>query len=128
MKYLLDTHAFLWWLMAPDRLSKKAYRCIEKSNHQVYVSTASLWEIAIKVRLGRLSIQAPIGTFLIDQIHDSQFLILPVAAEHALRVAELPLHHGDPFDHLLIAQSLEEKIPLISKDADFDDYEINVVW
>jgi len=113
MRLLLDTHVFLW-AVADSRALKAAARRQILAAEEVYVSAASIWEIAIKARLGKLE-GDPVR--LAQAIEESGFLELPVRAEHAARVAELPLHHADPFDRLLVAQAAAEPLLLLTGDA-----------
>ena len=114
MRALLDTHAFLWWLSDDERLSEAARATIRDPVNVVLVSAASAWEIAIKSALGRLDLPEPPDSYVPDRIARSGFVELPITAAHALRVAALPLHHRDPFDRLLVAQSNAEGVPLVS--------------
>ena len=113
MRLLLDTHVFLWAITGAARLKPASRRKIEAAA-VVYVSAASIWEIAIKAALGRIEADVPALT---DAIAESGFAELPVRAQHAARVASLPLHHGDPFDRLLVAQALTEPLRLVTADA-----------
>jgi PIN domain nuclease of toxin-antitoxin system len=113
MRLLLDTHIFLWAVMNSSSLKAPARRIIEGAE-QVYVSAASIWEIAIKARLGKIAADA--GE-LAEAIAASGFLELPVRAAHAAEVAKLPLHHTDPFDRLLIAQAIAEPLKLLTVDS-----------
>ena len=129
MRCLLDTHAFLWWVGDRPGLSKAASRVIA-DGLEVRISTASIWEIAIKARLGRLQIEGDFDRYLRTHIVVNRFRVLPVELEHTLAVHELPDHpeHKDPFDRLLAAQSLVEKLPLVSRDRAFDDYGVERLW
>ncbi len=113
MRLLLDTHIFLWVVAGNSALKSPARRIIEGAD-KVYVSAASLWEIAIKSRLGRIDAEVD---ELIAAIDASGLLELPVRAVHAAGVAKLPLHHTDPFDRLLIAQAIAEPLRLLTADA-----------
>ena len=126
MKFLLDTHAFLWAASDPAKLSPAARDVCETG--ELSLSVASLWEIAIKVQIGRLPLPEPYRPFLTAQLRAGQISVLPVHARHALRLAELPLHHRDPFDRMLAAQSLEEDLPLISCDSQFELYGVKHIW
>lgn len=120
---LLDTHALLWFLAGDRRhIGKKLRARIEEE--ATTVSSASIWEIAIKVRLGKLD--APPD--LPDRVRQLGFDILPISAEHAWRVRDLPPHHRDPFDRLLIAQAQVERLPILSADPAFAAYDVSVVW
>ena len=128
MRALLDTHAFLWWISGDDRLSADATRTIADARNELFVSAASIWEIAIKARLGRLSIPGDPGQFIGGQLVENSFRGLPILAGHALRLCALPDHHRDPFDRMLVAQAQVEKLALISRDAHVSRYDVDVVW
>ncbi|MGH9843637.1 MAG: type II toxin-antitoxin system VapC family toxin [Blastocatellia bacterium] len=128
MKYLLDTHAFLWAVSAPASLSATARQEIEDLQHELLVSTASLWEIAIKFSLGKLQLSSPYEVFIPYQLALLGTGILAASTDHYATVARLPHHHRDPFDRLIIAQSLVEQVPIISVDDKFDAYGIQRIW
>jgi PIN domain nuclease of toxin-antitoxin system len=123
-RLLVDTHALLWWLTDDPGLSEKAREALADPANDVLVSTASVWEIAIKRVLGKLS--APDD--LPDHIVAQGFSWLPVGAEHAWQVRDLPPHHRDPFDRLLVAQALSERLPIVSADARFGAYGVETRW
>lgn len=123
-RLLVDTHAVLWWLTDDPALPPTARDAIADPTREPLVSAASLWEIAIKRSLGKLT--APDD--LPDQIAGEGFACLPVSPAHAWRVRDLPWHHRDPFDRLLIAQALFERLPIVTTDAHFDAYGVDVRW
>jgi PIN domain nuclease of toxin-antitoxin system len=116
--YLLDTHILLWWLANDPRLSKTARICIANPAHKIFVSAVSIWEIAVKKSLGKLSVPDN----FIAATAKAGFEALPVTFAHAMRVVSLPLHHNDPFDRLLIAQALEQGFVLITQDEKVHQY------
>lgn len=126
MKALLDTHVWLWMLTDPSRLGDQR-SVIEDGRNELLLSAASSWEIAIKFALGRLPLPDPPGKFVPDRMVTSG--VTPVAVEHvhALAVAELPWHHRDPFDRLLIAQARAMAVPVMTVDSAFDDYDVGVI-
>lgn len=128
MRLLLDTHAFLWFITGDEKLSATAEHAIRAGANELLLSTASIWEMAIKVRLGRLPIPEPLDTFVPAQLRINQIQVLPIELRHTYEVARLPLHHGDPFDRLLICQSRMEDLPIISADAAFKSYGVRLVW
>ena len=128
MKVLIDTHVFLWILVSPKKLSSRARSIIESGDNHVLLSTASLWEIAIKEQVGKLSLPNPPERYLRRRIAESDIEMLPVSAQHALRLFSLPVHHKDPFDRIIVAQSQEEDIAIITADAVMRRYEIEVIW
>jgi len=128
MKLLLDTQTLLWFLLDDHRLSGKAREKISDPDALIFVSPASLWEIAIKISLGKYALPAPFESFWEEQFLTNDFALLPISVSHAARVVNLPFHHRDPFDRLIIAQSLVEGIPLVSSDIMFDHYGVERVW
>ncbi|MCY3834631.1 MAG: type II toxin-antitoxin system VapC family toxin [Chloroflexi bacterium] len=129
MNYLLDTSSFLWFVHDDRRLSASAADYIESSDNEVYLSIASIWEIAIKVNLRRgLVLRRPFPEFIDHHLNTNQFRILGIRVSHLKRLHDFPLHHRDPFDRLLIAQSLVENIPIITSDAAFDLYPVERLW
>ena len=124
MNYLLDTHALIWWLADHQKLSPKAYKLISDINNQIFVSTASIWEIAIKSRLGK--IETPEN--LLELIDEESFTILNISARDAWSIKDIVPHHQDPFDHLLISQAINENLKIITRDKFFDLYDVSVVW
>ncbi len=128
MRVLLDTHALLWAGMAPERLSAKTRLLLESFSTEVLVSAASAWEIATKVRIGKLAQAAAFSAEMPRRIEMLGFQALAVTLEHALRAGRLPGTHRDPFDRMLIAQAQAEDLPLVSNERLFDAYGIRRVW
>ncbi len=128
MRYLLDTHSLLWFLSGDAGLTERARRVIENADHDILVSIASLWEIAIKHSLGKLKLAQPFEEIFPHQLEINTLSLLGVRLPHVVRVSSLPFHHRDPFDRLLIAQSLSEEIPILSGDDAFDDYGVERIW
>ena len=129
MSYLLDTSAFLWFLSGDRKLSTLARRILEESDDAFYLSLASIWELAIKANLGRgLELPRPFAEFVEIELQAERIQILNIELAHLKRVAVMPLHHRDPFDRVLIAQSLVENIPVITSDAAFDNYPVERIW
>lgn len=126
MKILLDTHTLLWGLGDADRLSARARQAIAVSER--FWSLASIWEVLIKVRSGKLRMPHPVGDYLTSQMSANGVSLLPVRLEHVLRIEELPLHHRNPFDRMLIAQSMEEKLPIVTADPQFERYDVELIW
>lgn len=127
MRILLDTHAWLWWIAKPSRLGPLALALISSGDNEVYLSAASSWEIAIKVRLGRLTLPEPPDRFVPSRMERDRLQALPVTHAHALEVAHLPLHHRDPFDRILVAQSRIENFPLLTSDPAMSGYEVELL-
>ncbi len=127
MKALLDTHAFLWAISGDEKLSRRAGQ-IFSGPSDLWLSVASIWEILIKAQNGKMLLPEPTGPYLLKKLAENRIETLPVALDHVLRVESLPTHHRDPFDRMLIAQSLEEKLPVITSDVIFDRYGVDVIW
>ena len=128
MKVLLDTHALLWAYWGDPQLSAAAIRVIFDPANDVLVSPASHWEIAIKMRTGKLTLRETFAEFVRHAVFDNGFAILNIEPRHTALVSQMPFHHKDPFDRLLIAQALVEGVPLVSADAVADAYGISRLW
>jgi PIN domain nuclease of toxin-antitoxin system len=124
MKLLLDTHALIWALEGSARLSKRSRRAIEDPANEILVSAVSAWEIAIKEAMGRLQVPDD----LIEAIDEAGFARRPLGFAEARRLKELPAHHNDPFDRMLICHALEEQCAIVTKDAQFKRYPVATVW
>jgi PIN domain nuclease of toxin-antitoxin system len=122
MKLLLDTHVFLWFIMGSPHLSAEARALIEDEKNRKFISVASLWEIAIKSSIGKLSLSAAFDQLIPQQLSLNGFELLPIEIAHLATVTTLPFHHRDPFDRLLIAQAMTEQMPIVSSDSAFDAY------
>lgn len=128
MKILLDTQAFLWLISDSEELSKKAKNIFLDLDNQLFLSLASIWEIAIKNSIGKLSFKKPVEEFIAEQLQINNISCLEIGFRHVIRTANLPFHHRDPFDRLLISQAIEEKIPIVTSDKAFDKYAIKRIW
>jgi len=126
MKVLIDTHVFLWGLTQESRLSEKVRALLPSSD--VWVSVASVWEIVTKVQIGKLSLPGPVGPYIRAQLTANGVSVLPILLDHVLRIESMKLHHRDPFDRILIAQSLEESLPIVTSDPQFEKYPIELIW
>ena len=122
MKFLVDTHAFIWFTEGSTELSTTSRVILEDITNDCYVSIASLWEMSIKVGLGKLSLKVGDYAKVIDLVNENGFQILGIDFSHTLENTKLPLHHRDPFDRIIISQAIVENMDIISKDAIFDDY------
>ncbi len=127
MKLLLDTHAFLWLVTGDRRLSQTARRALGAPKAQPLLSLASVWELAIKSSLGRLTLPEPLDTYLAKKLA-TNLQLLPVELSHVVAVERLPFHHHDPFDRLLVAQALSERLPVVTRDREIRKYGVDVVW
>ncbi|HXE55804.1 MAG TPA: type II toxin-antitoxin system VapC family toxin [Tepidisphaeraceae bacterium] len=128
MRLLLDTHAFLWYVLDDPKLSAAAKTAINDPDTDILVSPASYWEIAIKISINKYLLSVPYEEFWRHGIGDNDFDVLPIDIAHTGALLTLPFHHKDPFDRLLVAQAIVEKIPLVSADAVLDAYPIIRVW
>ncbi|MBD1804384.1 type II toxin-antitoxin system VapC family toxin [Microcoleus sp. FACHB-SPT15] len=128
MRLLLDTHTFIWFVTDNPKLSVIVRSLIEDENNEKLLSTASLWEMAIKQSTGKLSFSLPFREFIEQQLGRNSTELLDINLDHITVVATLPFHHRDPFDRLLIAQAMAEQIPILSADSAFDAYSINRLW
>ena len=128
MRLLLDTHAWLRFVLAEPSLSKSARALIEEPTNEKLVSPASYWETAIKISLGKYRLPQPYEEFVTRAIADQGFTILPMLPRHTTIVANLPFHHRDPFDRLLVAQAKSENIAIVSGDDMLDAYGITRFW
>ena len=128
MKFIADTHAFLWFITDSEQLSPKAKALLEASESNRVLSVASIWETAIKTSLGKLSFKKPLEELLPEQISLNYFQVLDISMEHALRVASLRMWHRDPFDRMIVAQSLTESLPVLSNDEALDAYGVQRLW
>lgn len=128
MEYLLDTHSFLWFINGDHQLSEKAKNAIVNTEAAKYISIVSLWEIAIKLRLQKLTLDMEF-TDLRQQVVGNGFEILPITFEHTIILTSLELHHRDPFDRMIIAQALREGLTVIGKDENFHKYNgLKLLW
>ncbi len=128
MRVVLDTHAFLWFVGDEPRLSENARALIEDRATNPFLSIASVWEMAIKVGLGKLTPHVPFPMLISEQLNENGIALLDITVDHALHVAQLPYHHRDPFDRMLIAQAITEGLPIISADSVFDTYSVTRIW
>ena len=127
MNNLIDTHAFIWFINGDSDLSDNAKKAIEHQDANNFISIASLWEIAIKISLGKLELKTSFAK-LAEQIELNGFQILSVTFEDTLLISELPFHHRDPFDRIIIAQSIANRLSIITKDKLYEGYQANIIW
>ena len=128
MRLLLDTHSFLWFIDNNPKLSAQAKTLIEDGTNEVFLSVASLWEIGIKLSLGKLAISLPFDTFMSQQLEQNNIELLDLKISHVAAITNLPFHHRDPFDRLIIAQAMVEQIPIVGLDLAFDYYPVVRLW
>jgi PIN domain nuclease of toxin-antitoxin system len=127
MKLLLDTHTFIWFVEDDKQLPNKTKKIIEDSENEIFLSIASLWEIAIKLQLKKLGLSQPIEKVM-ELAALNGFVFLPILPEHIITLTKLEFYHRDPFDRIIIAQSITEEQAIITKDKVFDDYGIERIW
>jgi PIN domain nuclease of toxin-antitoxin system len=127
-RFLLDTHVFLWWIDDAPELTTTARQAIAYVGNDCFLSVAGCWEMAIKSSLGKLSLAKPVERFILEQLSANGFTLLNIDIRHLAKVEKMPFHHRDPFDRLLIAQALTEKLIIVSADRVFFDYGVKVLW
>lgn len=127
MKYLVDTKVFLWMQAEPERIGPRAAEILTHDRHELYLSAASAWEIAIKYRLGRVVLPKPPAEYIPQRMAASRMLHLPIDASHALGASVLDDHHTDPIDRLLVSQARAEKMPIVTADATLAEYNIEIL-
>ena len=128
MKVLLDTHAFLWWVGEPQRLSRRARELFDDDSSELVWSAVGTWEIALKLSKGKLRLPHTLERFLEPRLARAGIEALPIRSEHALALLELPGHHWDPFDRMLIAQARVEGMAILTADKQFSKYEVDMRW
>ena len=126
-RVLLDTHCWLWLTASPERFSPRTRRLLEADQTELYLSAASAWEIALKYGLGKLKLPARPASFLARYLRETRTSPLDVTVDHAAFVADLPALHRDPFDRLLVAQAVLERLPIITADSQFSKYDVEVI-
>jgi PIN domain nuclease of toxin-antitoxin system len=128
MKLILDTHTFIWWANEPEKLSEKALTACQDNSNTLILSVVSVWEMQIKMQLGKLKIRRPIEKLIKTQQQANGLQVLPIELAHVLSLSGLPSHHKDPFDRLLITQANVEGAILVSVDLVFSSYSVKVLW
>lgn len=127
MNLLVDTHAVIWFITEDGQLPDQVKELIEDTSNTCFVSIASLWEMGIKYSLDKLDLKADLKK-IFELIDQSGFTILPITTTHILTNSALEFHHRDPFDRLMIAQAKSEGLTIVSRDGEFEDYNINLIW
>jgi len=128
VNYLIDTHAFIWWITGESRLPQAVQQTLTEAGGSVWFSAASLWEMALKIKLGKLKMPDPFDVYILRQIQMNRMEVLPIHAPHVFETMKLPPHHRDPFDRLLVAQARCEKLTLISGDKALGAYDVPILW
>jgi PIN domain nuclease of toxin-antitoxin system len=125
---LLDTHTLIWWSISPKRLSQQVSNLLDDEDNTLFLSLTSVWEMQIKLALGKLVLNLPLPELIESQCQTNDLQLLSIKPAHIYALADLPNHHRDPFDRLLIAQAIVEQMPLLSIDSIFDAYPIQRLW
>lgn len=128
MRALLDTHAFLWWITDDRRVSRRVREMLENRGNDFLFSAASAWELIIKAQLGKLKLPVHAPQFIQEQLALNALLTLPIDLAHVLHAHTLPMHHRDPFDRILVAQSQVEKLPIVTADPLITQYAVETIW
>ena len=127
MKLLLDTHCLLWWFSRPEKLSEHAIKQIANEDNELWFSVASIWEMSIKVAIGKLPLPDPINDYVPSCMTELGTLPMQISVAHAFQVATLPMHHRDPFDRMIISQAQLEGMTVVSSDSVFQNYEVDLL-
>ncbi len=128
MKYLLDTHVWLWMMLTPERLNDEARAAIASKDNQTLLSVVSAWEVTVKQSIGKVPLIGAVEDLVLSSARDFDLTILPIELEHVTRAAELPPHHKDPFDRILIAQAQTETAILVTADDAIRQYDGALLW
>ena len=128
MRYLLDSNVLYWYITNRSRLTRRVERLLDDTGHELFVSTASLWELSIKIAKGKLIVPNSTILSFYEQVDRLGIAILPITRAHILRTETLPHHHGDPFDRMIIAQALEDRLTILTADTDIPLYAAPVIW
>ncbi len=128
MKLLLDTHAFIWWDSEPDKLSERASALCMDPGNELILSVASLWEMQVKAQLGKLALKKPLRRLIEGQQDANGLQLLSIRPDHTYVLDDLPSHHKDPFDRIIVAQAMCERLSLLTHDAMISNYPVSVEW
>jgi len=128
LRLLVDTHCWLWYLLAPDRLNDEAQAALRNRDHEIYFSAASVWEIVVKFSLGKLNLPQPPADYVPARLAALGHQSLPILQRHVLQIEQLPVHHRDPFDRVLVAQAQVEELRLLSADETLTHYDVPLLW
>ena len=125
---LFDMHSFVWWADEPTKLSRAALAALEDETNRLFLSDVSIWEMQIKIQLGKMKLNLPLQDLIDSQQQNNEIEILPITTEHILALDGFPFHHKDPFDRLLIAQSVVEGFTIVTVDSEFPAYPAKLLW
>jgi len=121
-------HSFVWWADEPTKLSRAALAALEDENNRLFLSDVSIWEMQIKIQIGKMKLKLPLQDLIKSQQQDNEVEILPITTAHILALDKLPLRHRDPFDRLLIAQSMVADLTILTVDSEFPAYPAKLLW
>lgn len=128
MNYLLDTHAFIWWNEGSPQLPAHVRQTLSNRSHHIWLSHASVWEMQIKVQIGKLRLRAPLADVIDQETRMNRLRLLPISYDDIMRIAHLPMHHRDPFDRMILAQTLTGGFHLVANDSEFAPYGVPIFW
>jgi len=128
VRLLVDTHCWLWYLLAPERLNSRAQELLREPDNEIFFSSASAWEIVVKFALGKLELPLSPSKYIPDRVASLGHQSLPIRQDHVIRIEALPLHHRDPFDRILVAQAQVESLPLLTADGALTAYDVPILW
>ena len=128
MNYLLDTHAFIWWNEGSPKLPVDVRQALSDRSNQIWLSHASVWEMQIKVQIGKLKLGAPLADLIDQEIRVNRLRLLAISYDDIMRLDSLPMHHRDPFDRMIIAQTLTGGFHLVADDSEFPPYGVPIFW
>lgn len=126
MNLLFDTHIFIWWADEPAKLSIFVIAALEDENNRLFLSDASIWEMQIKIQLGKMELKLPLKELIESQRQENEVEVLPITTQHILEFENFPFHHKDPFDRILIAQSIVEDLTVVTVDSEFRAYPVKI--
>ena len=127
MNFILDTHVFIWWNLTPENLSSTVTSLIDNDDNTLFLSIASIWEMQIKISIGKLHFDDLLSEIVSSQINLNDIQILPIKLDHIWQLNNLPFHHKDPFDRMIIAQAMAENIPIMTIDSVFEQYSLEII-
>ena len=125
---MIDSNVLIWWVAEPSKLTSRAYSILAEPENEILVSEASIWELANKIHKGKLTSVGDSIRSLLNEIEAQNMTLLPIRLSDILRTETLAAHHRDPFDRMLVAQAMEESVPLIASDSEIAKYELEVIW
>ena len=128
MRLLIDSHVFVWMRQEPHRISVEAISEMQLTSTRLFLSTATLWELQIKIDIGKFKFGDPLNTVIDDEFRSNDIELLGIQPQHIFNLSKLPKHHGDPFDRMLISQAMVEDMTIVTADRAFTDYDVKILW